>query len=426
MTFGSSVAPRFSVAVPVFNHERFVGETVASAFGQDYEGLEVLISDNASTDRSREVAVAASGGRAIVASNATNIGFAANLDRAVALGTAPFVMLVSSDDRMQPNALSTYARLLDLGRELVEERVPRSLPERTFRRLLRFALVDRDRFALLARLGRPFRALLPERLRGGLPAHAPAASPPPAKITAPRRTVLLLQGCVQPTLRPEIDSAATRLLARLGVATRSVPQAGCCGAIDHHMAAPADALSRIRRNVDAWYPELEAGADALLVTASGCGAMVKEYGHLLRDDPAYAERAARVAAAARDPAELFGELDLAPLGRPGEGRRIAFHAPCTLQHGQKLPGITEALLTGLGFELTPVADAHLCCGSAGTYSVLQPELSQQLRTHKLANLETHGPELIASANIGCLHHLEAGTSTRVVHWLELVAERLSA
>jgi glycolate oxidase iron-sulfur subunit len=320
----------------------------------------------------------------------------------------------------------TYARLLDLGRELVEERVPRSLPERTFRRLLRFALVDRDRFALLARLGRPFRALLPARLRGGLPAHAPASSPPPAKVANPRRTVLLLQGCVQPTLRPEIDSAATRLLARLGVATRTVPQAGCCGAIDHHMAAPDDALSRIRRNVDAWYPELEAGADALLVTASGCGAMVKEYGHLLRDDSAYAERAARVAAAARDPAELFGELDLAPLGRPGEGRRIAFHAPCTLQHGQKLPGITETLLTGLGFELAPVADAHLCCGSAGTYSVLQPELSQQLRTHKLANLETHGPELIATANIGCLHHLEAGTSTRVVHWLELVAERLPA
>ncbi len=320
----------------------------------------------------------------------------------------------------------TYARLLDLGRELVEERVPRSLPERTFRRLLRFALVDRDRFALLARLGLPFRALLSARLRGGLPAHAPAASPPPEKVANPRRTVLLLQGCVQPTLRPEIDSAATRLLARLGVATRTVPQAGCCGAIDHHMAAPDDALSRIRRNVDAWYPELEAGADALLVTASGCGAMVKEYGHLLRDDPAYAERAARVAAAARDPAELFGELDLAPLGRPGEGRRIAFHAPCTLQHGQKLPGITETLLTGLGFELAPVADAHLCCGSAGTYSVLQPELSQQLRTHKLANLETHGPELIATANIGCLHHLEAGTSTRVVHWLELVAERLPA
>lgn len=320
----------------------------------------------------------------------------------------------------------TYARLLDLGRELVEQRVPRPAPERAFRRLLRFALVDRDRFALLARLGRPFRGLLPASLRGGLPAHAPTATPPAPQVANPLRTVLLQQGCVQPTLRPSIDAAAMRLLARLGVATRDVPRAGCCGAIDHHMAAADDALDRVRRNVDAWFPELEAGADALLVTASGCGAMVKEYGHLLRNDPAYAERAARVAAAARDPAELFGELDLAPLGRPGSGQRIAFHAPCTLQHGQKLPGVTETLLAGLGFELVPVADAHLCCGSAGTYSVLQPELSGRLRANKLANLEADGPELIATANIGCLHHLEAGTSTRVVHWLELLDEALDA
>jgi glycolate oxidase iron-sulfur subunit len=238
--------------------------------------------------------------------------------------------------------------------------------------------------------------------------------------------VLLLQGCVQPTLRPTIDAAAATLLGRLGIATRVVPQAGCCGAIDHHLAAPDAALARMRRNVDAWVPALETGADAIVVTASGCGAMVKEYGHLLRDDPAYAERAARVAAAAVDPAELFRSLDLTPLGRPGNGRRIAFHAPCTLQHGQQLPGVTEALLTALGFELTPVADAHLCCGSAGTYSVLQPELARQLRSNKVAHLEAGEPELIATANIGCLHHLEAGTGTRVVHWLELVTEALDS
>ena len=205
-----------------------------------------------------------------------------------------------------------------------------------------------------------------------------------------------------------------------------MPRAGCCGAIDHHLAAPEAAVALVRRNIDAWYPELEAGADTLLITASGCGAMVKEYGHLLRDDPAYAERAARVAEAARDPAELFGELDLAPFGHPGSGKRLAFHAPCTLQHGQKLPGVTEALLSGLGFELSPVNDAHLCCGSAGTYSVLQPELSERLRANKLANLEADRPEVIATANIGCLHHLEAGTTTRVVHWLELLDEVLGA
>jgi glycolate oxidase iron-sulfur subunit len=320
----------------------------------------------------------------------------------------------------------TYGRLLDLGRDLVETRAPRPLPQRLLRRLLRFSLADRTRFALLARLGRLFRPLVPATLRAGLPAHAPAAAAPAPDVTAARRTVLLLQGCVQPTLRPTIDAAAATLLGRLGIATRVVPQAGCCGAIDHHLAAPDAALARMRRNVDAWVPALETGADAIVVTASGCGAMVKEYGHLLRDDPAYAERAARVAAAAVDPAELFRSLDLTPLGRPGNGRRIAFHAPCTLQHGQQLPGVTEALLTALGFELTPVADAHLCCGSAGTYSVLQPELARQLRSNKVAHLEAGEPELIATANIGCLHHLEAGTGTRVVHWLELVTEALDS
>jgi glycolate oxidase iron-sulfur subunit len=320
----------------------------------------------------------------------------------------------------------TYGRLLDLGRELVERRAPRPLPQRLLRRLLRFSLADRARFALLARLGRLFRPLVPATLRAGLPAHAPPAAAPAPAVAAARRTVLLLEGCVQPTLRPTIDAAAATLLGRLGIATRVVPQAGCCGAIDHHLAAPDAALARMRRNVDAWVPALETGADAIVVTASGCGAMVKEYGHLLRDDPAYAERAARVAAAAVDPAELFRSLDLTPLGRPGNGRRIAFHAPCTLQHGQQLPGVTEALLTALGFELTPVADAHLCCGSAGTYSVLQPELARQLRSNKVAHLEAGEPELIATANIGCLHHLEAGTGTRVVHWLELVTEALDS
>ena len=320
----------------------------------------------------------------------------------------------------------TYGRLLDVGRELVEQRAPRPVSERLFRRLLRFALADRDRFRTLARLGTAVRGLVPERLRGGLPERAPRDLPAAPEVARPERTVLLLEGCVQPTLRPGIDAAATRLLARLGVATRTVARAGCCGAIDHHLSAAGDALARVRRNVDAWHPELEAGAGALLVTASGCGAMVKEYGHLLRHDPDYAERAERVAAAAVDPAELFGRLDLDPLGQPGRGRRIAFHSPCTLQHGQRLPGVTEALLTRLGYELAPVGDAHLCCGSAGTYSVLQPDLAERLRADKLRQLEAGRPELIATANIGCLHHLSAGTSTRVVHWLELVAEDLGA
>ena len=318
----------------------------------------------------------------------------------------------------------TYGRLLDLGREFIEQRAPRPPGERAFRWLLRFGLADRSRFALLSRLGRAFRWLLPENLRAGLPGESATSAPTMQPVANPTRTVLLLEGCVQPTLRPAIDTATVAVLGHLGIATRTIAMAGCCGAIDHHMAAPDGALERIPRNIDAWAPALAAGADALVVNASGCGAMVKEYGHLLRDDPAYAERARRVTDATVDPAELLATLDLAPLGHPGRDRRIAFHAPCTLQHGQKLPGITEGVLTRLGFTLSPVADAHLCCGSAGTYSVLQPELSGQLRSNKLGHLEAGEPELIATANIGCLHHLEAGTGTRVVHGLELLAETL--
>ncbi|MFZ0789038.1 MAG: heterodisulfide reductase-related iron-sulfur binding cluster, partial [Chromatiaceae bacterium] len=174
------------------------------------------------------------------------------------------------------------------------------------------------------------------------------------------------------------------------------------------------------RNIDAWWPEIELGCRALLVTASGCGVMVKDYGELLQHDPGYAEKAARVSALARDPAELLSDLDLGPLGQPGQGRRIAFHPPCTLQHGQKITGVTELILTRLGFTLTPVPDAHLCCGSAGTYSITQPKLSMQLRANKISALESGGPELIATANIGCQLHLEAGSAVPVVHWLELL------
>ncbi|MFY9975260.1 MAG: heterodisulfide reductase-related iron-sulfur binding cluster, partial [Chromatiaceae bacterium] len=206
----------------------------------------------------------------------------------------------------------------------------------------------------------------------------------------------------------------------LGIDLVAAPGAGCCGAVAYHLNAQAEGLDAMRRNIDAWWPEIEAGCEAILVTASGCGVMVKDYGELLRDDDAYAEKAARVASLARDPAELLAGLDLSVLGQPGQGRRIAFHPPCTLQHGQKLAGATERILTRLGFLLTPVPDAHLCCGSAGTYSLTQPTLSGQLRADKLAALESGGPELIATANIGCQLHLEAGTALPVVHWLELL------
>jgi glycolate oxidase iron-sulfur subunit len=230
----------------------------------------------------------------------------------------------------------------------------------------------------------------------------------------------VLGGCVQSVATPKTNAAAARVLARLGIDLIESPDAGCCGAAAYHLNALTDGLDAMRRNIDAWWPEIEAGCEAILVTASGCGAMVKDYGHALAEDPCYAERAARVAASARDPIEVIASLDLAPLGSPGEGRKVAFHAPCTLQHGQQLKQVVEPVLSRLGFTMTPVPDGHLCCGSAGTYSITQPELSARLLANKVEALESGRPELIATANIGCQLQIGGGTEIPVVHWLELL------
>ncbi|MBU1666253.1 MAG: glycolate oxidase subunit GlcF, partial [Gammaproteobacteria bacterium] len=234
-----------------------------------------------------------------------------------------------------------------------------------------------------------------------------------------KRTMLVLAGCVQPALAPETNAAATRVLARLGIRLIAAPEAGCCGAIDQHLAAPEAAKASMRRNIDAWWPHLEAGVEAIVMTASGCGSMVKECGHHLRDDPAYAEKAARVSSLTLDLAEVLAREDLSHL-RKGAPRRIAFHPPCSLQHGQQVRGVIEAILSGLGHELVPVQESHLCCGSAGTYSLLQPELSGQLRERKLGHLQAERPDLIATANIGCQSHLAAASSVPVVHWITLL------
>lgn len=310
-----------------------------------------------------------------------------------------------------------YGRLADIGRHLVEERVQRPLRERLLRSALVALVPHPRRFGLLAALGRLARPLLPKDLAAKVPNPRPAGPWPEPK---GRRRVLVLAGCVQSVATPLTNAAAARVLDRLGIDLVSAPGAGCCGAVAYHLNAHAEGLEAMRRNIDAWWPEIESGCEAVLVTASGCGALVKDYRELLRADPAYRDKAARVSALARDPAELLAGLDLSPLGQPGQGRRIAFHPPCTLQHGQRLSGVTESILTRLGFELTPVPDAHLCCGSAGTYSITQPMLSRQLRANKVVALELGRPELIATANIGCQLHLEAGTALPVVHWLELV------
>ena len=310
-----------------------------------------------------------------------------------------------------------YARLADIGRHLIDAQVPRPWTERLLRSALVHLVPHPTRFGPLVRLGRWLRPLLPQALAAKVPPRHPAGAWP-----APqgRRRVLALAGCVQSVATPLTNAAAARILDRLGLDLIVSPRAGCCGALAYHLDAQDAGRAAMRRNIDAWWPQLESGCEAILVTASACAATVKDYGELLRDDPAYADRAARVAALVRDPAEWLAQADLSPLGTPGQGRRIAFHSPCSLQHGQQIKGLVETILTRLGFVLTPVPDAHLCCGSAGTYSLTQPTLSARLRSDKVSALESGAPELIATANIGCQLHLEAGSRVPVVHWLELL------
>jgi len=316
-----------------------------------------------------------------------------------------------------------YGRLVDIGRELIEERVPRRPGDRARRWLLRKSLLSRPLFGLAAATGRLARPLLPRALAAKLPDTA--RTPWPRARHA--RRMLALRGCVQPALAPSIDAAMARVLDRVGISLVALPQSGCCGGVSQHLGAAEEARRFMRANVDAWWPEIERGAEAIVVTASGCGVLVKEYGEHLRDDPKYAERAARIASLARDPVEIVAAewKRIAPRVAMDRGAdRVAFHAPCTLQHGLKLNGRVEEILAALGLELTPVADAHLCCGSAGTYSILQAELASRLRANKISALEAGRPELIATANIGCLTHLSAGTERPVVHWIELLDARL--
>jgi glycolate oxidase iron-sulfur subunit len=316
-----------------------------------------------------------------------------------------------------------YGRLIDIGREMVDRLSPRPASQQLVRAGLRRSLASGNVFGALLKLGRGVRWALPASLRG----HIPPAPFIPERGLLQRgehqRRMLILEGCVQPVLAPETNAAAARVLDRLGIRLVAAPEAGCCGAIDQHLAAPEAAKAAMRRNIDAWWPHIEAGEggglEAIVMTASGCGSLVKEYGHLLRDDPGYAEKAAKVSALTRDLSEVLAREDLSSL-RSGAPRRVAFHPPCSLQHGQKVRGVIEGILTGLGHELLPVEESHLCCGSAGTYSLLQPEIAGQLRQRKLSNLQARGPELIATANIGCQSHLAAASGVPVVHWISLL------
>ena len=310
-----------------------------------------------------------------------------------------------------------YHELLDIGRELIEQKAPRPLTERLKRRALLTVLPHTERFAKTMKLAKLAAPLLPETLRRKLPDEA-SPEPLPQPASHPRK-MLLLDGCVQPVLRGGINHRLVAILDRLGIEAIVAPEAGCCGAMAQHMGDGKLAKRQMRANIDAWWPHVEAGAEAIISSASGCGLMLKEYAELFADDPHYADKAARVSALARDVVEVLEREDLAPFHAPMP-TTVAFHPPCTLQHGQKLGGRVEALLTSLGFRLTPIRDSHLCCGSAGAYSLLQPEIATRLRDNKLENLESATPQYIATANIGCQEHLQSGTDTPVVHWIELL------
>jgi glycolate oxidase iron-sulfur subunit len=316
-----------------------------------------------------------------------------------------------------------YGQLIDLGRELVDERVPRPLAQRGIRGAL-VAVLSRPRlFAVLLRAGQSVRAWLPATLQARIPPRATVH--PVAGEHQHARRVVLLEGCVQPGLAPGINAAAARVLDRLGIGIERLAAEQCCGALGHHLGQSSRALEQARHNVDACCAALDAGAEAIVSTASACGLMVQDYGRLLAGDPAYAQRARRVSDATRDLAEIIRPDDLARMDqRRGSGQRVAWQAPCTLQHGQRLVGRVEVLLEAVGFRLAPTREPTICCGSAGTYSILQPVLSAELRRRKVAALTAGSPDAIATANIGCLEHLRAASPVPVRHWIEFVADAL--
>jgi glycolate oxidase iron-sulfur subunit len=322
-----------------------------------------------------------------------------------------------------------YGKLLDIGRSLTEQRVERQAIPAFKRYVLRKVLPHRRRFAAAYALARLVRGVLPREIRAKVPQkERRAQSWPPVRHG---RRVILLEGCVQPTLTPAVNVAAARVLDRIGISVVRVAAAGCCGAVAHHLSAQDDTHQQVKHNIDAMWPHIESGVEAIVMTASACTAMLTDYGHLLREDPVYATRAARVSELARDMSEVLManavtlKEALRTDGSAQAGPKVAFQSPCTLQHALKIRGSVESLLSEAGYVLTHVQDSHLCCGSAGTYSILQPALSARLLSDKVTALEQGGPAIIATANIGCQTHLRTGTSLPVLHWIQLLEGRLA-
>ncbi|MDH5424779.1 MAG: glycolate oxidase subunit GlcF [Gammaproteobacteria bacterium] len=310
-----------------------------------------------------------------------------------------------------------YSRLLEIGKHLVDDEIKRPLFTNIQRSLLRFVLPYPKRFSTAMFFGRLFKPLLPAKLKHSIP----DISGNTVWSTATQaRKMLILNGCVQPSLSPSINAATSRVLNKLGIELINKSLAQCCGAVNQHMNDEPTAHVFIKQNIDQWFPLIDSGeAEAIVITASGCGAMVKEYAYILRDDADYAEKARIISQHCKDISEIIAQEDLSKLTISAD-KNISFHSPCTLQHAQKLNGVVEGILSAAGFNLNVIKDSHLCCGSAGTYSILQPEISQQLKHNKLQSLQQNKPELIATANIGCLHHLAGDASVEVKHWIELL------
>ena len=317
-----------------------------------------------------------------------------------------------------------YSQLLDIGRKTVEEVSSRDFKSRLLRKTLRITLPRRRLFSTLFGLGRAFKPLLPGSIKKKIPKRVARGQLP---IAEHRRKMLILEGCVQPALSPDINAATARVLHKLGISLLSPKSAGCCGAVSQHLTAEDEAQAYMKRNIDAWWPDIENGAEAIVITASGCGVMVKEYAHYLRNDPDYAEKAQRVSALCKDISEI---IDKEVRDKPESAKdalkantkhgKISWHPPCTLQHGQKINGVVENILGNLGYDLLAVKDAHLCCGSAGTYSMLEADLSRQLQANKIKNLQEKQPEMIVTANIGCQTHLQEVSKVPVIHWIHLL------
>lgn len=315
-----------------------------------------------------------------------------------------------------------YHKLLSIGRQQVEEQNPRSLTEQSQRWLLRNIVSRRALFAALLRCGQIFRPVFPPKWKKIIPLPQQLT---PFQAKQHSRKIILLQGCAQPSLAPNINHSVTRVMDALGIETLKLDNEGCCGALSHHMNASEEALEQAKRNIDTWLPYVESqSVEAIVISESGCGNFVKEYSYLLKDDPQYTSKMERIRTLTKDLSEILRQEDLTRFNSKSP-QTLAFQAPCTLQHGQGIKGSVEKILKSLGHTLTPVADGHLCCGSAGSYSILQRDLSLELRDRKLKTLHSGSPAVIASANIGCISHLRAGTETPVKHWIEILASELN-